>query len=212
MSERIVLASGNAGKVRELALLFNQPSLELVSMKELVPVAFEIDETGLTFADNAWLKALRVCAATNLPALADDSGLEVDALAGRPGVHSARYAGVGASDEANNALLLRELSGVEMALRTARFVAVLTLAVPGPDGPLRVAQASGVLEGRIVEAPRGAGGFGYDVLFEASTEPGRTTAEVSLEQKNVISHRAQAARALVPALVAFLKSRASTRL
>ncbi|HSC87232.1 MAG TPA: RdgB/HAM1 family non-canonical purine NTP pyrophosphatase [Polyangiaceae bacterium] len=203
----VVLASGNEGKLRELERLLAEPRLQLVTMKSLVPPGFEVDETGATFAENAWLKALAVADVTGLPALADDSGLVVDALGGRPGVYSARYAGLGASDAANNELLLRELTGVPADRRGARFVAVLALATPGADGARRVAEAQGVLEGRVVEAPRGTQGFGYDVVFEATERPGRTTAELSLDEKNEISHRARAARSLAPALSAFLSAR-----
>lgn len=200
----IVLASTNEGKVRELTRLFDEPRLRLVSMVGLVPRGFEVEETGSTFEENAWKKACEVCSATGLPALADDSGIEVDALGGRPGVYSARYAGVGAGDEANNRLLLRELGDTPVDLRTARFRCVLALAVPGAQGPQRVAVHAGVIEGRILTAPRGENGFGYDPLFEPVSFPGRTTAEITPDEKNEISHRAEAARALFPSLLRWL--------
>lgn len=201
---RVVVASRNAGKVRELAVLFALPGLELVPMSALLPDSFEVEETGTTFEENAWLKALAVARATGEPALADDSGIEVDALGGRPGVYSARYAGVGASDADNNRLLLEELEGVVEERRTARFRSVLVLARPASPEPERVSSASGVVEGRILRAPRGEGGFGYDPLFSTLELDGRTTAEATLEEKNRISHRGRAARALAPALARFL--------
>lgn len=203
----IVLASTNEGKVRELLQLFADPRIQLVSMKSYVPAGFEVDETGTTFEENAFLKATTVCQVTSRPALADDSGLEVDALGGRPGVYSARYAGVGAGDTANNELLLRELSDVPDQKRTARFRCVLAFAVPGPLGPERVASFSGVIEGRIIHAPRGEHGFGYDPLFEPQSRPGITTAEMLPEQKNQISHRAGAARGILPLLQDWLERR-----
>lgn len=200
----VILASTNEGKVRELAVLFAEPRLQLVGLRGRVPAGFEVDETGQTFEENAWLKALAVCAETGLPALADDSGLEVDALDGRPGVWSARYAGAGADDAANNALLLRELADVPEERRTARFVSVLAFAAPSPSGPVRVAASSGRVEGRILREPRGANGFGYDPLFAPLAFPDRTTAEMSLDEKNSISHRAAAARAIAPSISAWL--------
>lgn len=204
MTQRVVLATGNAGKVLELAALFREPRLELVGLRGLVSDDFAVDETGATFAENAWLKACAACRATGLPALADDSGLEVDALEGRPGVHSARYAGIGASDNENNQKLLRELTLVPPTARSARFRCVLALAVPEPGGPARFAEASGEVEGSILRAPRGSGGFGYDCLFEPVDLRGRSSAELSLEEKNGISHRARAAEKLRPALARLL--------
>ena len=200
----IVLASTNLGKVRELTRLFDEPRLRLVSKEGLVPPGFEVEETGSTFEENAWKKAREVCSATGLPALADDSGIEVDALGGRPGVYSARYAGVGAGDEANNQLLLRELRETPAELRTARFRCVLAFAAPGAEGPLRVAIHAGVIEGRILTTPRGENGFGYDPLFEPVRFPGWTTAEITPDEKNEISHRAEAARAMLPSLLHWL--------
>lgn len=206
----IILASTNEGKVRELLRLFDEPRIVLASMKHHVPEGFEVDETGTTFEENAWLKACEVCRVTNRPALADDSGLEVDALGGRPGVFSARYAGPGATDEANNALLLRELEGVDERARTARFRCVLAFAVPGVEGPERVGCFSGAIEGRINRGPRGENGFGYDPLFEPLDRPGVTTAELVPEEKNRISHRAQAALGILPLLQEWLDRRDRT--
>lgn len=194
MKRRVVLASTNAGKVRELGELFSACGIELVSMKGLVPDGFCVDETGDTFESNAWLKAEQVCAVTGLPALADDSGLEVDALGGRPGVHSARYAGVNASDQENNELLLRELKGVPDEERTARFVCVLCFCEPSSVGARRVFETRGTLEGRVNHAARGEGGFGYDPLFLAAGLAGKTTAEITAAEKNRLSHRGVAAK------------------
>lgn len=204
-THRIVLASRNAGKVRELNRLLDDPRLELVTMAALVPDDFEVDETGATFEENAWLKAEELCRLTGLPALSDDSGLEVDALAGAPGVYSARYAGPGADDEANNRLLLERLAGIEEPARSARFRCVLAFAVWGVDGRVRrVGSAAGVVEGKVILTPRGENGFGYDPLFEAEAFPGRTTAEIEPEEKNQISHRFEAARKLKPVLSEWL--------
>lgn len=202
----------NEGKVRELVRLFDEPRISLSTMKEHVPPGFEVDETGTTFEENAWLKAIEVCQVTGRPALADDSGLEVDALGGRPGVYSARFAGAFATDEANNELLLRELSGVPDERRTARFVCVLAFAVPGPGGPQRVASYAGSIDGRIVHSPRGLNGFGYDPLFEPLERPGVTTAQISAEEKDAISHRAQAARGILPLLRGWLSGGGQTSL
>lgn len=203
---RIVLASSNQGKARELLRLFALPTLEIVTLRQVLPPSFEVEETGTTFEENAWLKAEAVCAATGLPSLADDSGLEVDALGGRPGVWSARYAGEKARDEDNNRRLLKDLEQTAQERRTARFVCVLVFAVPGNGTPQRVGSARGTVEGSILRAPRGTGGFGYDPLFEAVDRPGRTTAELSPEEKDAISHRGRAARALVPDLRRWLDS------
>jgi XTP/dITP diphosphohydrolase len=204
---QIVLASRNAGKVREFQALFDIAGLGIRPMSDFVPDEFEVDETGTTFEQNAWLKASAVCQATSLPALADDSGLEVDALAGRPGVYSARFAGPGASDDDNNRLLLSRLVGTTPGERTARFRAVLVLCAWVDGRVVKVAQGEGVLEGVILEGPRGSGGFGYDCLFEPALMPGRTTAEMSLVEKNALSHRGQAARALKPAIASWFAGR-----
>jgi XTP/dITP diphosphohydrolase len=192
---KAVLASGNAGKVREFAQLLAARNIEVIAQS-----AFGITtpaETGTTFLDNALLKARHAADATGLAALADDSGIEVDALGGRPGVWSARYAGEGASDADNLALLLRELAGVPEPRRGARYRCVLVF-VRQPADPAPVV-ASGVWEGRILSAPRGSGGFGYDPIFQPA---GLTlaVAELPAQQKNLISHRAQALRALLAAL------------
>jgi XTP/dITP diphosphohydrolase len=186
----LVLATGNTGKTREIQALLGpgwvvRPQAEL----GVAPV----EETGATFAENALLKARHAAAATGLPALADDSGLEVDALGGAPGVRSARYAGPGATDRQNVEQLLAALADVPEAARGARFRCVLAWVGYAADPqPLL---ASGTWEGRIAHEPRGRDGFGYDPVFEDAAS-GLTAAELSPEAKNVVSHRGQALRAL----------------
>jgi XTP/dITP diphosphohydrolase len=155
-----------------------------------------VEETGDTFEENARIKAHAYRDAFGLAALADDSGLEVDALDGRPGVYSSRYAGPGATDADNNALLLRELASVPAGERTARFRSVIVLV--DEDGAETV--AVGACEGHIGFEPRGTGGFGYDPLFWPDAAPGRAMAELTLAEKNAISHRGAALRALRAAL------------
>jgi len=192
---RAVLASANAGKLRELAALLAPSGFELLSQTALG--IDSVAETGATFLENALIKARHAAAAARLPALADDSGIEVDALGGRPGVLSARFAGEGASDAANLAHLLGELAGVPEARRTARYQCVVVW-VRSADDPAPLT-GSGTWEGRIALTPRGSGGFGYDPAFIPEGER-RTAAELSAEDKNRVSHRAQALRALVAAL------------
>lgn len=191
---RVVVATQNAGKVREFAALLAGTGWALVTARE-AGVETLPAETGTTFAENAALKARAVAAATGLPALADDSGLVVDALGGAPGVYSARYGGPGLTDADRTRRLLEALRDIPDDRRTARFVAVLALA--HPDGTLRTAE--GVMEGRIARAPRGEHGFGYDPIFIATGET-RTTAEMPEAEKNRISHRARAVLALRAAL------------
>lgn len=193
--KRVVLASANPGKLRELAALVAPFGFELVTQAAL---GIEpVPETGTTFRENALLKARHAAGAARLPALADDSGIEVDALGGRPGVRSARFAGVGASDAANLALLLAELEGVPEGRRGARYQCVAAwVSAAGDPAPL---VGTGTWEGRIARTPRGEGGFGYDPAFIPAGET-RTAAELSAEEKNRVSHRAQALRALVAAL------------
>jgi XTP/dITP diphosphohydrolase len=190
---RLVVASGNAGKLRELRALAGSLAAEIVSQSELGVAA--VAETERSLLGNALLKARHAARATGAAALADDSGLEVDALGGAPGVYSARYAGEGASDAANNARLLAALAGVPPP-RRARYRAVLVL-VTGPDDPAPLV-AEGSWEGRIATTPRGAGGFGYDPLFLPG-EDERSVAELAPAEKNRRSHRAQALAALLAA-------------
>lgn len=183
----IVLASGNTGKARELAALLAGLGWEIIPQTAFaVP---EAEETGLTFVENALLKARNAAQRTGMPALADDSGLVVDALGGRPGIHSARYAGPGADDRANIDRLLLELREAPPERRTARFVCVLALLRHAAD-PLPVL-CEGRWEGSILTEPRGANGFGYDPVFLVPGE-NRTAAELDPAVKNRLSHRGQA--------------------
>jgi XTP/dITP diphosphohydrolase len=184
---KIVLATGNPGKVRELSRLLEGTGIEVMPQTAFgVPDA---EETGLSFVENAILKARNAAAHTGLPAMADDSGIEVDALNGAPGIYSARYAGPGCDDDANNRKLLEALKDVPTEQRTARFHCVIAYLRHGEDPSPVITE--GVLEGRVAFAPRGAGGFGYDVIFELP-DRGVTTAELDPEEKNRISHRGQA--------------------
>jgi XTP/dITP diphosphohydrolase len=199
MTRPLVFATRNKGKLVELRELL--AGIEVISIDEVGKDVPEVIEDADTFVGNAAKKAREVSAATGLPALADDSGLEVDALGGAPGVFSARYAGEPHSDSANNAKLLSALSGV--ADRRARFRAVLALAdTAGPLGA-DIITADGTCEGTILTAPRGTGGFGYDPLFFAP-ELGMTFAEAGVGSKSELSHRARAMRAIKPRLLAYL--------
>lgn len=193
---RILIATMNQGKLREYErLLADVPGLELDTMASLgkrVDVAEDRD----TFAGNALKKATEIAVVAGIPCLADDSGLEVDALGGRPGVRSARYSGEGATDASNNEKLLRELHGVPDGERAARFVCAI--AVADGDG-IELAAVDGVCEGRLGHEPRGEHGFGYDPLFIPDGYA-ETMAELGPETKNRISHRAEAAAKLVPLL------------
>lgn len=192
---RIVVASGNRGKLREIAALFSDLGVAFVAQSDVgVPVAAE---TALTFVENALIKARNAALHSGLPAIADDSGIEVDALHGAPGVDSAHFAGEDASDAANNALLLERLAGVPTPARSARYICVMVYLAHANDP--RPLLAEGVWEGRILEAPRGANGFGYDPLFLVSGA-NRTAAELDTETKNRLSHRGQAVRRLLSAL------------
>jgi XTP/dITP diphosphohydrolase len=187
------LATHNRHKVVELRRILDGAQIELVSGLDLkIP---DVDETGETFADNALLKARACVDATGLPSVADDSGLVVDALYGAPGVRSARYAGEGADDAANLRLVLERLG--QATERTARFVCVAALVTP--DG--HELTEDGVMEGALTDTPRGDGGFGYDPIFVALGEQ-RTNAELTPDEKDAISHRGAAFRALRPHLVA----------
>lgn len=198
MKPRLLFATGNAGKLRELRGLVGD-LVEVVSLKDLPPIP-EPEETGATFEENAELKARAYSEATGLPALADDSGLCVDALGGRPGVHSARYAE--GDDKARYEKLLAELSGVPEEKRTAAFVCALCLVMPG--GPVRV--KVGRCEGRIGFEPRGTHGFGYDPVFVLN-EFGRTMAELTSDEKAVVSHRGMAFKMMLPHLRALVAHR-----
>ena len=192
---RAVLASANPGKLRELAELLAPLAVRLIPQAQLGirPAA----ETGSTFLENALLKARHAAHHARLPALADDSGIEVDALGGRPGVWSARVAGEGSSDEQNLRRLLAELHDVPDGFRQARYQCVIVW-VRAPSDPAPVI-AQGAWEGSIAHTPRGRGGFGYDPVFLPAGEH-RTAAELSSIEKNALSHRGKALRALVAML------------
>lgn len=192
---RLLVATKNPGKLREFAHALEPTGIEIHGLEALSGRS-EVEETGDTFAENARLKAESYSLRTDMVVLADDSGLEVDALGGRPGVHSARYGGAGLDDLARNDLLLRELREIkDSARRTARFRCVLAVARGGDT----LAVFEGVVEGRIVDEPRGDNGFGYDPLF-FHPPSGCTTAELSPGRKQQISHRGQAIAAFLQAL------------
>lgn len=185
----LLIATTNQNKLREYAAIFAGLPLELRSLRD-IGIDEDVEETGATFAENARMKAEFYLARSGLPTLADDSGLEVAALGGEPGVRSHRFAGPNASDADRNALLLKKLEGVPFHARLARFVCVIALARPG--GAIELVE--GVLPGVIDFTPRGDHGFGYDPLFYVLDEDA-TLAAIPPERKNQISHRAQAARA-----------------
>lgn len=197
---KFVVATFNPDKRRELEQLLQRPGMTLVSLAE-VPGALAPEETGETLEDNARLKARAALALTGLPAIADDTGLEVEALGGRPGVRSARFAGENARYEDNVRRLLRELEGLPAGARNARFRTVCVACFP--DGSEVIAE--GVLEGRITTEPRGTHGFGYDPVFEVPTD-GRTLAEMGPDGKQSLSHRARAVLALAAKLGPLLES------
>ncbi|GIW20627.1 MAG: hypothetical protein KatS3mg065_0923 [Chloroflexota bacterium] len=205
---RLVVATRSVAKLRELAELLALPRAVLLSLDDAgVPPEIEIPEEGSTFVANARAKARGYARLTGLPTLADDSGLEVDALGGAPGVRTRRFAGERATDAENNARLLEVLGDLSPERRGARYVCVLSVAAPERGGPRGgvpiVAEARGTCRGRIALAPRGSGGFGYDPIFEPAGEPpgGRTFGEYTAEEKHRISHRGRAARRLAPKLV-----------
>ncbi|MHB1406792.1 MAG: XTP/dITP diphosphatase [Desulfitobacteriaceae bacterium] len=191
---KVLLATQNSGKVRELVELLADEEIEVLSLKD-VPAWQEVEETGATFAENAAIKARAGVEKTGFITLADDSGLEVDALNGAPGVYSARFAGEPKDDERNNDKLLALLENVPDEQRTGRFRCALVVATPQGDEYL----TEGTVEGKILRQARGTEGFGYDPLFFIP-DFGRTMAELSLTQKNKLSHRAQAFRKAVPIL------------
>jgi XTP/dITP diphosphohydrolase len=201
----IVLATTNQGKLLELRALLADLPIELLALNEVLPEAPHLPEEGTSFEENAISKARAACQATRMYALADDSGLEVDALGGRPGVRSARFAHERATDAENNAALLRELEEIAEGARSARFRCVLALASPWDEGDVRV--VGGACEGSIARAPRGSAGFGYDPLFVVSDQNGRAMAELGEAEKNEISHRGRAVRALRPLLIELINAR-----
>ena len=217
MPPRLLLASANQGKLRELRTILDGLPVELVGLAEAgLGEPPEVEETGATFLENALLKGRAYAAWSGLAAVADDSGLEVDALGGAPGVRSARYAGQGASDQANLDKLLAELTGVPPERRTARFRCTAVLVDPDwGSGGLKPRPPEGrgewhaeaAWEGRLLDAPRGTGGFGYDPVFVPDGWD-RTSAEVDQATKDAASHRGKAFRALRPAIEAWARSSA----
>jgi len=197
---RLLIATHSAHKLRELRELLQLVRGDLVSLDDL-GIGEDPEETGATFRTNAAIKARYGARATGLPTLADDSGLEVDALDGGPGVRTRRYAGELATDQENNGLLLATLADVPPDRRRARYVCVLALALP-TQSALTLRFTRGTCRGRIAAAPRGTGGFGYDPIFEPASEPpgGRTLGLWTPEEKHAISHRARAARRMAPRL------------
>jgi len=201
---KLLLATGNPGKVVELTALLARhldlSQVALLTLQDWPLLLPQVEEDGETFRENALRKAYALTAATGITALADDSGLCVDALGGRPGIHSARWAGPGATDTDRNRLLLRELSDISREQRTAHFLCAI--AVASPEG--ESATAEGRCEGVILSEPRGANGFGYDPLFLLPTVD-RTMAELLNAEKNEISHRARAMARIAPDLIAILR-------
>jgi XTP/dITP diphosphohydrolase len=193
--KQIVLATGNPGKLRELAAMLADSGIEVIPQTEFNVT--DAEETGLSFVENAILKARNASRQTNLPAIADDSGLEVDALGGAPGIYSARYAGEGAKDADNTAKLLLALQGVPSERRRARFRCTMVYLKHAADPAPLICE--GVWEGHILEAPRGSNGFGYDPVFLVS-ESGCSSAELPPAEKNRLSHRGQALKKLVAVL------------
>lgn len=192
---RVCLASNNAGKVREINQLLGESGITVVPQSEFdCP---EAEETGLTFVENAIIKARNAALHSGLPAIADDSGIEVDALKGAPGIYSARYAGRGASDEANLRKLLGDLQGIPEAERTARFQCLMVYMRHAEDPTPLICQ--GTWEGRILAEPRGDNGFGYDPVFLVP-ELEHSAAELEADTKNRLSHRGQALRQLAARL------------
>ena len=195
MSQRIVLASNNAGKVREFNQLLAGSDFEVLPQSKFDVV--EAEETGLTFVENAILKARNAAEHTGLPAIADDSGLEVDALDGAPGIYSARFAGSGASDQQNLEKLLADIKDIPDAKRTARFQCLMVYMRHAKDPTPQIFQ--GTWEGRILHAPQGDNGFGYDPVFFVPTH-NCSSAELEPDVKNSLSHRGQALTQLIEAL------------
>ena len=195
MTQRIVLASNNIGKVREFNQLLADSELEVIPQSEFQ--VEEIEETGLTFVENALLKARNAALHTGLPAIADDSGLEVDALDGAPGIYSARYAGAGASDQQNLEKLLEALKDVDDENRSARFQCLMVYMHHSADPTPMIFQ--GTWEGRILRAPQGSNGFGYDPVFYVPAQQ-CSSAELPSDLKNSLSHRGQALRQLISVL------------
>ena len=184
---KIVAATGNKHKIEEIESITKKFGMNVITKAEAGVGDLEVEETGTTFEENSLIKAEAIMKATGMPAIADDSGLEADALNGAPGVYSARFSGEGATDESNNEKLLKLMENIPDDERSARFVSVVTLCFP--DGT--VVAARGECPGTLRRSPRGDGGFGYDPLF-VPVGYDKTYAEISAEEKNIISHRAKA--------------------
>lgn len=197
MSEKFVLASHNPGKIKEMSAILAQFGVEVVSPKEL-GITVDVEETGTTFAENAMLKAKAICAASGLPAIADDSGLCVDALNGGPGVYSARYGGEGMDDKGRYTLLLNSLRG--QTTRAAHFTCSIACAFPGGD----TLTAEGRCDGTIAFAPMGEGGFGYDPVFFVPSLA-KTFGQLTAEEKSAISHRGKALASFSEKLATYLR-------
>lgn len=202
MEKRIIFATGNAGKMKEIRMILADLGMPVVSMKE-AGVSVEIEENGTSFEENAVIKARTIMEQTGEITMADDSGLEIDALNKEPGIYSARYMGEDTSYEIKNQNLIDRLQGVPEEKRTARFVCAVACAFP--DG--RVFTVTRTMEGIIAEESRGANGFGYDPIFYLP-EKGCTSAEISAEEKNEMSHRGKALRAMRQQLEELLKTQA----
>lgn len=197
--KEVIIATKNRGKAREFEEIFKQRGYEVRTLLDFPEIA-DIEETGTTFEENAILKAEAVADLLNKVVISDDSGLMIDALEGRPGIFSARYAGERKNDEANINKVLDELKGIPEIKRTARFYCALAITAPGK----KTVTVSGTCEGRILEERRGMNGFGYDPIFFV-TEKGFSMAELSSDEKNVISHRASAIKKLDRVLDSFLE-------
>ena len=197
MSEKFVLATHNPGKLKEMGAILAQFGVEVVSPRDL-GLTVDVEETGTTFAENAMLKAKAICAASGLPAIADDSGLCVDALNGGPGVYSARYGGEGLDDKGRYMLLLNSLRG--QSTRTAHFTCAIACAFPNGD----TLTAEGRCDGTIAYAPMGEGGFGYDPVFFVP-ELKKTFGQLTAEEKSAISHRGRALESFIGKLETYLK-------
>ena len=208
MRKTLVIATGNKGKLREYQKLLSELPFNIVSLDD-VGISLEVEETGNTFSDNAWLKALTYSKLTGMLTLSDDSGLEVDALQGQPGVHSARYGGDLTSDEERVSLLLKNIESVKWAERTARFKCVIAIAETkkaqfeqteyanqGSSEARPIASVVGSISGMIQYEPQGEDGFGYDPVFYLPSIK-QTMAEMTLEYKNLISHRSDATRKVI---------------
>ena len=211
MRKTLVIATGNKGKLREYQKLLSELPFNIVSLDD-VGISLEVEETGNTFSDNAWLKALTYSKLTGMLTLSDDSGLEVDALQGQPGVHSARYGGDLTSDEERVSLLLKNIESVKWAERTARFKCVIAIAETkkaqfeqaeyanqGSSKARPIASVVGSISGMIQYEPQGEDGFGYDPVFYLPSIK-QTMAEMTLEYKNLISHRSDATRKVIQVL------------